>query len=81
MSYFCGGTWEQSYKELKSNPFLFGLLYSQIPDKVDTDNIKEVLVDEEAVGSVNGPGCGAKIIYRDVDDRGTLEGQARAICL
>ncbi|KAF7842831.1 CLP protease regulatory subunit CLPX2, mitochondrial isoform X1 [Senna tora] len=50
----------------------------EIPDKVDIDNIKEVLVDEEAVGSLNGPGCGAKILYRD--DR-TLEGQDRAVCL
>ncbi|KAJ1400407.1 P-loop containing nucleoside triphosphate hydrolase [Sesbania bispinosa] len=50
----------------------------EIPDKADIDNIKGVLVDEEAVGSVNGPGCGAKILHRDDD---TLEGQARAISL
>ncbi|RDX84694.1 CLP protease regulatory subunit CLPX2, mitochondrial, partial [Mucuna pruriens] len=34
----------------------------EIPDKVDIDKIKGVLVDEEAVGSVNEPGCGAKIL-------------------
>lgn len=51
----------------------------EIPNKDDINNIKEVLVDEEAVGSVNGPGCGAKILFRD--DGGSLGGQARAICL
>ncbi|XP_061357262.1 CLP protease regulatory subunit CLPX2, mitochondrial [Gastrolobium bilobum] len=50
----------------------------EIPDKANIDNIKGVLVDEEAVGSVNGPGCGAKILYRD---DGALKGQTRAICL
>lgn len=57
----------------------FGFLYGQVPDKADVDNIKGVLVDEEAVGPVNGVGCGAKILYRD--DGGALEHQARAICL
>ncbi|KAK7263769.1 hypothetical protein RJT34_31366 [Clitoria ternatea] len=50
----------------------------EIPDKAHMDKIKGVLVDEEAVGSVNGPGCGAKILYRDDDE---LEGPARATCL
>ncbi|GAU29264.1 hypothetical protein TSUD_204580 [Trifolium subterraneum] len=50
----------------------------EIPDKADIDNINGVLVDEEAVGQVNGPGCGAKIMYRD---DGTLECQARTMCL
>ncbi|TKY53855.1 ATP-dependent Clp protease ATP-binding subunit ClpX [Spatholobus suberectus] len=50
----------------------------EIPDKDDIDKIKGVLVDEEAVGSVNEPGCGAKILYRD---DGELEGPARATCL
>lgn len=53
-------------------------LYGQIPDKAGVGNIKGVLVDEEAVGSVNGPGCGAKILYRD---DGELEGQPRATSL
>jgi len=52
--------------------------YLQIPDKTDIDNINGVLVDEEAVGQVNGTGCGAKIICRD---DGTLECQARTMCL
>ncbi|KAI9107253.1 hypothetical protein K1719_021641 [Acacia pycnantha] len=51
----------------------------EIPNKDDVNNIKEVLVDEEAVGSVNSPGCGANILYRD--DGASLEGQARDICL
>ncbi|KAK7363920.1 hypothetical protein VNO77_06082 [Canavalia gladiata] len=50
----------------------------EIPDKADGAKIKEVLVDEEAVGSVNGPGCGAKILYRD---DGEFKGPARATCL
>lgn len=37
-----------------------------------------MLVDEEAVGTVNGHGCGAKIIYRD---HSAMDGQARALCL
>ncbi|XP_028762815.1 CLP protease regulatory subunit CLPX2, mitochondrial [Neltuma alba] len=51
----------------------------EIPNKDDVNNIKEVLVDEEAVGSVNDPGCGANILYRD--DGASLEGQARSISL
>lgn len=50
----------------------------EIPDKTDIDNINGVLVDEEAVGQVNGTGCGAKIICRD---DGALECQARTMCL
>ncbi|XP_015950952.1 CLP protease regulatory subunit CLPX2, mitochondrial isoform X4 [Arachis duranensis] len=48
----------------------------EIPNKVDVDNVKAVLVDEEAVGSLDGPGCGAKILY-SVDD-GALEDQTSA---
>lgn len=46
--------------------------------QVHVYKIKGVLVDEEAVGSMNEPGCGAKILYR-VDDE--LEGSSRATCL
>lgn len=38
--------------------------YVQVPE---TNSIKAVLVDEEAVGSVDAPGCGAKVLY-DVDE-------------
>ncbi|KAL1369144.1 hypothetical protein AAHE18_02G174300 [Arachis hypogaea] len=48
----------------------------EIPNKVDVDNVKAVLVDEEAVGSLDGPGCGAKILYSD--DDGALEDQTSA---
>ncbi|KAL1369077.1 CLP protease regulatory subunit CLPX1, mitochondrial isoform X2 [Arachis hypogaea] len=44
----------------------------EIPNKVDLDNVKAVLVD----GSLDGPGCGAKILY-SVDD-GALEDQTSA---
>ncbi|KAI4296140.1 hypothetical protein L6164_036123 [Bauhinia variegata] len=50
----------------------------EIPDKADIGNVEVVLVDEEAVGSVNGPGRGAKILYKDGS---AGEGQARAISL
>ncbi|XP_022997631.1 CLP protease regulatory subunit CLPX2, mitochondrial isoform X1 [Cucurbita maxima] len=33
----------------------------------ESKSIRAVLVDEEAVGSVDGPGCGAKVLY-DVDE-------------
>lgn len=37
--------------------------YAQIPDiKENIDGVDAVLVDEEAVGSVDTPGCGAKIL-------------------
>ena len=37
--------------------------YAQIPDiKENTDSVDAVLVDEEAVGPVDTPGCGAKIL-------------------
>lgn len=36
----------------------------QVPDaNKGIDTIDAVLVDEEAVGSVDGPGCGAKILH------------------
>lgn len=54
-------------------------LCPQIPNKDDVSNIKEVLVDEEAVGTINSPGCGANILYRD--DGASLGGQARNVCL
>uniref|UniRef100_A0A2N9ES77 Clp ATPase C-terminal domain-containing protein n=1 Tax=Fagus sylvatica TaxID=28930 RepID=A0A2N9ES77_FAGSY len=38
----------------------------EIPDiRVENDTINAVLVDEEAVGSVDAPGCGAKILHDD----------------
>ncbi|GAV63310.1 AAA_2 domain-containing protein/ClpB_D2-small domain-containing protein [Cephalotus follicularis] len=38
----------------------------EVPDtKAGTSGVNSVLVDEEAVGSVNAPGCGAKILYGD----------------
>uniref|UniRef100_A0A5B7BWX0 Uncharacterized protein n=1 Tax=Davidia involucrata TaxID=16924 RepID=A0A5B7BWX0_DAVIN len=38
----------------------------EIPDaKAGGDNIDAVLVDEESVGSVDTPGCGAKILHGD----------------
>ncbi|KAM3762781.1 hypothetical protein ACB098_01G371500 [Castanea mollissima] len=38
----------------------------QIPDiRAENDTINAVLVDEEAVGSVAAPGCGAKILHDD----------------
>ncbi|XP_030955523.1 CLP protease regulatory subunit CLPX2, mitochondrial-like isoform X2 [Quercus lobata] len=38
----------------------------EIPDiRVENDPINAVLVDEEAVGSVAAPGCGAKILHDD----------------
>lgn len=38
-------------------------LYTQIPDiKENIDGVDAVLVDEEAVGSVHAPSCGAKIL-------------------
>nr|POE45653.1 clp protease regulatory subunit clpx2, mitochondrial [Quercus suber] len=37
-----------------------------IPDiRAENDTINAVLVDEEAVGSVAAPGCGAKILHDD----------------
>ena len=38
--------------------------YAQVPE---SNSIKAVLVDEEAVGSVDASGCGAKILC-DVDE-------------
>ena len=32
---------------------------------MENDTINAVLVDEEAVGSVSAPGCGAKILHDD----------------
>lgn len=49
-------------------PFFFISLASslQIPDaKSGEKRIDAVVVDEEAVGSVDQPGCGAKILYGD----------------
>nr|POE98073.1 clp protease regulatory subunit clpx2, mitochondrial [Quercus suber] len=38
----------------------------EIPDiRAENDTINAVLVDEEAVGSVAAPGCGAKILHDD----------------
>jgi len=39
----------------------------QVPDSITegSQSIKAVLVDEEAVGSVGSPGCGAKILKGD----------------
>lgn len=39
----------------------------QVPDSITegSQSIKAVLVDEEAVGSVGTPGCGAKILKGD----------------
>lgn len=38
----------------------------EIPDKKTGNNcVSAVLVDEEAVGSVDAPGCGAKILHED----------------
>lgn len=40
--------------------------YAQVPDiKTETNSIHAVLVDEEAVGSVDAPGRGAKILSGD----------------
>lgn len=40
--------------------------FEQIPDaKQGKDCVDAVLVDEEAIGSVDRPGCGAKILYGD----------------
>uniref|UniRef100_A0A2N9G4T9 Clp ATPase C-terminal domain-containing protein n=1 Tax=Fagus sylvatica TaxID=28930 RepID=A0A2N9G4T9_FAGSY len=44
----------------------FGTGMGMIPDiRVENDTINAVLVDEEAVGSVDAPGCGAKILHDD----------------
>lgn len=38
----------------------------QIPDvKTGNDRVDAVVVDEEAIGSVQSPGCGAKILRGD----------------
>lgn len=43
-----------------------GFTWFQIPDvKTGDEQIDAVVVDEEAVGSVDRPGCGAKILCRD----------------
>lgn len=44
--------------------FLF--ICGQIPEtKIGTSSVNAVLVDKEAVGSVDAPGCGAKILHGD----------------
>ncbi|XP_037491176.1 CLP protease regulatory subunit CLPX2, mitochondrial [Jatropha curcas] len=40
-------------------------MYEVPENKTGTNYITAVLVDEEAVGSVDAPGCGAKILYGD----------------
>ncbi|KAJ8755641.1 hypothetical protein K2173_022236 [Erythroxylum novogranatense] len=45
----------------------------EIPENMsESKNISAVLVDDEAVGFVDAPGCGAKIIYRDGSMQCTL---------
>ncbi|KAL3814560.1 hypothetical protein ACJIZ3_015828 [Penstemon smallii] len=50
----------------------------EVPDaKSTTDNTGIVLVDEEAVGTPDAPGCGAKIIYSS-DEPGGISGQKKS---
>lgn len=46
---------------------MLNLNTKQVPDSKTegSQSIKAVLVDEEAVGSVGSPGCGAKILKGD----------------
>lgn len=47
----------------------------EIPDiKTEIDTVNAVLVDEEAVGPMDAPGCGAKIIHADGAFEGLLHG-------
>ena len=44
----------------------FFALHAQIPDaKSENVSIDVVVVDEESVGSLDTPGCGAKILHKD----------------
>jgi ATP-dependent Clp protease ATP-binding subunit ClpX len=50
----------------KVEPCILNLLCKQIPDeKTGNERVDAVVVDEEAIGSVDRPGCGAKILRGD----------------
>lgn len=53
----------------------------QIPDmKAGNDGINAVLVDDESMGSVSSPGCGAKILRGDGSLKDYLANAEHGVC-